>query len=267
MGGLGGPLDPSRGPLRPPPKSRAHPSSTRCPGAWDLCFVTWRLPVTATRDMATTPRAGPAPRAAPAPARPHCKLGPIDSASIDLEEGEGEVIRRRPHRPALARRGKRTCSHTCCEVECFRRVKTGGPRGEGRARGAEIGGKRQVPGLERLPRHPLTPCLPPPLPRGAPPPLFTLRKHSTSCDFSAICVVQEELESNVCVEEKKLSFFGDVDGDQSLSVVICGYRAGSILEWGGGGGEGGKVGGIPVECCESLSTLKAGAIVAPLPDG
>ena len=33
---------------------------------------------------------------------------------------------------------------------------------------------------------------------------------------------------------------------------------------GGGGGEGGKVGGIPVE---SLSTLKAGAIVAPLPDG
>ena len=38
-------------------------------------------------------------------------------------------------------------------------MKTGGEV-EGRGRGAEIGGKRQVPGLERLPRHPCTPCLP-----------------------------------------------------------------------------------------------------------
>ena len=46
--------------------------------------------------------------------------------------------------------------------ECFRRVKTGG---EGRARGAEIWGKRQVPGLERLTRNPgsreFRPSLPP----------------------------------------------------------------------------------------------------------
>ena len=58
--------------------------------------------------------------------------------------------------------------------------------GEGRARGGRDLGKSQVPGLERLPRHPLTPCIPPPLPQGAPhsPPLFTLRKHSSVLELS-----------------------------------------------------------------------------------
>ena len=62
-------------------------------------------------------------------------------------------------------------------AECFRRVKTGG---EGRARG-QRSGETPRPRGGTPPEAPLTPCLPAPLPRGAPhsPPLFTLRQHSS----------------------------------------------------------------------------------------
>ena len=67
------------------------------------------------------------------------------------------------------------CQTKTCQVglECVPEVKTGG---EGRARGAEIWGKRQVPGPERLPSHPGRRAFRLP-PRGAPhsPPLFTLQ--------------------------------------------------------------------------------------------
>ena len=64
------------------------------------------------------------------------------------------------------------------------------PEGENRGRGARAGAEiweNPGPRAETPPESPWTPCLPPPLPRGAPhsPALFTLRKHS--CDTRSIC--------------------------------------------------------------------------------